>query len=336
MVPGILGLSARLKVVPLPIVSADDAGPRCVGSKAADKKCPLLHRRVFAGTELLHFNPRQVTEKHWPVVGALGLAFAWTDEGVRRYMFRDRPRHLRPKGHRWNSAPKFSTAPNVTNDLYSAVPKCHFGSMGAKGQGRAKGRKPKMIEDKKIRGEWAESVFVPRATEHGLPVSKPWGEMNSFDFVVGRPGRFASVQVKSTTMRLGTGYQCYVRGGHKAYASGSFDFLAAYVIPDDVWYIIPASVIRGLESISLYPHSPTAKYEQYREAWHLLQEAAGCEEDPLLPKTGRSGAPTPSPTASDDEGAAADLTPMGTATQRMQNAFDFVRRQMEKGGRTPR
>jgi hypothetical protein len=41
-----------------------------------------------------------------------------------------------------------------------------------------KKRKPRIIQDKKKRGEWAESVFMARAGEHGLPVSRPWGEMS--------------------------------------------------------------------------------------------------------------------------------------------------------------
>jgi hypothetical protein len=42
-----------------------------------------------------------------------------------------------------------------------------------------KKRKPKIIEDKKQRGEWAEMKFMARAAEHGLPGSKPWGDSNS-------------------------------------------------------------------------------------------------------------------------------------------------------------
>jgi hypothetical protein len=64
-------------------------------------------------------------------------------------------------------------------------------------------------------------------TELGIPISKPWGEMRSYDFIVGRPRRFVAVQVKSTIAELGTGYVCTVRGGHKPYPPGSFDFLAA-------------------------------------------------------------------------------------------------------------
>lgn len=62
-------------------------------------------------------------------------------------------------------------------------------------------RKPKIL-DKKTRGEWAEMVFMARATELGLAVSKPWGDVRSYDVVVGRPGHFVAVQVKSTIFEL--------------------------------------------------------------------------------------------------------------------------------------
>jgi len=65
-----------------------------------------------------------------------------------------------------------------------------------------KRRRTRSIKEKKDRGEWAESVFIARASEHGLPVSKPWGDSNSFDCVVGRPGKFVAVQVKCTVAKL--------------------------------------------------------------------------------------------------------------------------------------
>jgi hypothetical protein len=138
-----------------------------------------------------------------------------------------------------------------------------------------KKRKTKIIQDKKERGEWAESVFVARAGEQGLPVSKPWGDSRSFDCVVGHPGKFVAVQVKSTITKLesGKGYICSTCSSHKAYRAGAFDFLAAYVIPEDAWYIIPAKRIRGLKSISLCTEGAEAKYERYREAWDLLKAA---------------------------------------------------------------
>jgi hypothetical protein len=32
------------------------------------------------------------------------------------------------------------------------------------------------IRNSKLRGEWAELRFMTRAAEHGLMISKPWGD----------------------------------------------------------------------------------------------------------------------------------------------------------------
>jgi hypothetical protein len=138
-------------------------------------------------------------------------------------------------------------------------------------------KRKQIISDKKLRGEWAELCFMVRAAEHGLQISKPWGEMRSYDFVLGRPGYFVAVQVKSTIFELGNGYECSVRGGHTSYPPGSFDFLAAYAALEDAWYIIPEAAIDCKTSITLYPNKNPdyAKFEQYKEAWHLLKQEQG-------------------------------------------------------------
>ena len=161
---------------------------------------------------------------------------------------------------------------------------------------------------------------MARAVEHGLPVSRPWGDSNSFDFVVGKPGRFVSVQVKSTTVKNGGGYVCSVRQNNARYARGAFDFLAAYVIPEDVWYIVPAKKLAGRGNVTLCSNSGEANFEEYREAWHLLREAVGVEEESAAAHLEESPA--------EEEEVA-----MGAGVQRMQNSFDFFRRQLGKGGR---
>ena len=177
-------------------------------------------------------------------------------------------------------------------------------------------KKPKFIEDKKERGEWAESVFLARAVENGLPVSKPFGDSKSFDCVVGTPGKFVAVQVKCTLAKSenGRGYICSVCSSHKAYRPGAFDFLAAYVIPEDAWYIIPAKLIHGQrKSISLCTTEVgEGKYERYREAWDLLREATEGVEEPAHEP---------------------EQSPMGPGFARMQGALNAFRRMMEKGVR---
>jgi hypothetical protein len=174
-------------------------------------------------------------------------------------------------------------------------------------------RTPKIIQDKKERGQWAESVFTARAEENGLPVSRPFGDAKSFDCVVGRPGRFVAVQVKSTVAKLGSGkgYICTVCSCNRPYRAGAFDFLAAYVVLEDTWYILPAELIRGLKSISLCTaDGGEAKYEQYREAWDLLKDASKREEEEIGSKP-REVVASP-------------------VIARMQSAFEHLRNHLEK------
>ncbi len=128
------------------------------------------------------------------------------------------------------------------------------------------------IKHPKVRGEWVELKFMLRALELGLHLSKPWGEVMPYDFVVECRGRFVRVQVKSTMFEDRGGYSCTVRGSDGPYEGDPFDVLAAYVFQEDAWYIIPAVLVVGQGSIALYPEMEDAKYEPYREAWHLLKE----------------------------------------------------------------
>jgi hypothetical protein len=179
-----------------------------------------------------------------------------------------------------------------------------------------KKRKPKLIQDKKLRGEWAESVFMARASEHGLPVSKPWGGSRSFDCVVGRPGKFAAVQVKCTVAKLesGKGYICSVCSSHKAYRAGAFDFVAAYVVLEDAWYIIPAKEIRGKKSICLCTEGAEAKYEPYREAWELLREQTGIGDEAVVA----------------EESSIEVARFPASAEERVEAAMSFARRALER------
>jgi hypothetical protein len=189
--------------------------------------------------------------------------------------------------------------------------------------------KPRIIKDPKARGEWVESVFMARASEHGLAVSKPWGESRSYDFVIGCPGRFVGVQVKSTVAESGVGYSCAVKKNNKAYSRGEFDFLAAYVIPQDVWYIIPASKIEGKESVGLCSKSNHARYEEYREAWELLREASKISRE----GAGDGEAAEGESCAEDSAGAesAGGQRPPANAAGRMEAAMNYFKQRLERG-----
>lgn len=186
-----------------------------------------------------------------------------------------------------------------------------------------KRRRRKIIQDKKRRGEWAESVFIARAGEEGLAASKPWGDSRSYDCVVGRPGKFVAVQVKCTVFQNpeGEGYICSTCSSHKPYPPGSFDFVAAYVIPEDAWYIIPEKEIRGLKSISLCTVGGEAKYERYREAWSLLRKASQIGD----PESSAQQFPA-------EESAVA---PPSSAVGRMATAASYFKRYLERSNVVP-
>jgi hypothetical protein len=113
---------------------------------------------------------------------------------------------------------------------------------------------------------------MARAAEQGLQVNKPWGDSASYDFVIEHKRRFLRVQVKSTKYQEQRGgYRCGLMGNGRPYAKDAFDFLAAYVIPEDLWYIMPMEIVQGRRCVSLYPHYGKSKTGCYKEAWHLLR-----------------------------------------------------------------
>jgi hypothetical protein len=147
------------------------------------------------------------------------------------------------------------------------------------------------IKNCKRRGEWVELVFAVRAMELGLRLARPWGESSGYDFTVDQGARIVRVQVKSTTFKESAeGYSCTLKDSKGPYKKRSFDFVAAYVIPEDVWYILPEKKIRGMWSVGLYPKLETAKYREYQEAWYLLRgetppaikSLQACAEEPVL------------------------------------------------------
>src|ERR1700722_20385953 len=133
----------------------------------------------------------------------------------------------------------------------------------------------------KQRGEWVELQFMAQAARRGFAVSKPWGETRSYDVGIEHRENFLRVQVKSTTYRAGAGYRCQFMPNHLKkvdYSIKQIDIFAAYVIPEDAWYFIPAVILLGerrrLMAMLSPIESPKKKasycYECYREAWNLL------------------------------------------------------------------
>lgn len=127
------------------------------------------------------------------------------------------------------------------------------------------------IRHPKARGEWAELRFMTRCAELGLRVTKPWGDNAPYDFIVEHHGRCLRVQVKCTCKKRLRSYVCSVSNSRGPYSSGQIDFVAAYIIPVDTWYILPVAALHHSFDIWLNPDRPRSRYARYKEAWHLLK-----------------------------------------------------------------
>ena len=136
----------------------------------------------------------------------------------------------------------------------------------------------------KERGEWVELQFMAAAAQRCFAVSKPWGDMQAYDVGVEQEENYLRVQVKSTTMRSGAGYLCQFHPNHlkkRDYSLDQIDVFAAYVIPENTWYLIPAVLLLGERRRSiaaLCPLTPPKKmacycYERYRENWDVLKKS---------------------------------------------------------------
>jgi hypothetical protein len=105
------------------------------------------------------------------------------------------------------------------------------------------------------------------------------------------------VQVKSTSYgeadRSGYTVNAWHNGkGYKmkSYQAEEIDFLAAYIVPLDIWYIVPVNQLASLRSLRLYPSGCKGSgcFEAFREAWHLMAPGA----DLPHPRTLRRGRST--------------------------------------------
>jgi hypothetical protein len=154
----------------------------------------------------------------------------------------------------------------------------------------------------KVSGEITELAFTLKAARLRFGVSHPFGDSERYDVILdchrdhlfqtdpystfldprARP-RLIRVQVKATAHLLFGQYhvtiQRKVNGRAVPYKLSEVDFIAAYVIPEDSWFIIPLPHILGVTSLLLSPKNRRrpGPYDRYREAWHLLQEPDGIE-----------------------------------------------------------
>jgi hypothetical protein len=151
----------------------------------------------------------------------------------------------------------------------------------------------------KRRGETSELAFALVAARRGFAVSKPLGDCQRYDVILDPQGidplvpptnnfhysrpRLQRVQVKSSTQcvnglyRINSGRR--LNGRAVPYMLSEIDFIAAYIIPEDSWFILPLPHILGQLSLLFRPKNSTIPglYDSYREAWHYLTDPDGIE-----------------------------------------------------------
>ena len=146
----------------------------------------------------------------------------------------------------------------------------------------------------------------PGRRRQGFGISRPYGDSERYDIILDwshispvipnraedaarnllyssiRP-RLVRVQVKSSTQLQ---YGLYRVNAHRRingravpYTLAEIDFFAAYVIPEDSWFIFPLTHILGATAVTLSPKRRRKPHinDPYREAWHLLREPDGLE-----------------------------------------------------------
>jgi len=151
--------------------------------------------------------------------------------------------------------------------------------------------------DNRHRGQLAEIAFLRRATSLGLSITKPWDAGERYDFIARVENVCWRVQVKSVMGKSPSRghYRIRTSGGtggkgHTPYSAYEIDFLVAYLFPENLGYVFPASVVESRKMMCVVPGSKRSRFEQYREAWNLMKPIA----DPVAGIQGAigGGAPT--------------------------------------------
>jgi len=123
-------------------------------------------------------------------------------------------------------------------------------------------------------GEAVEAAFLAKVCKLRIPVCKPWGDSERYDFVVDWGKGFWRVQVKGSSYcersRERSRYQAGAGSNGKTFTKKDMDFVVVHIVPEELWYVVPIEIAEGLAALWFNPRSTWARFEKYREAWCLL------------------------------------------------------------------
>ncbi|HEY6767441.1 MAG TPA: group I intron-associated PD-(D/E)XK endonuclease, partial [Candidatus Sulfotelmatobacter sp.] len=144
-------------------------------------------------------------------------------------------------------------------------------------------------------GERSEAAFLARALHLEFAIAKPWGDSQRYDFILDNGTRLWRIQTKCTEGLRADAYETratYTVGKKRAvYTRADIDFIAAHVVPLDIWYIIPVEVCTPAPMLRMYPHRKAKKMrlEKYRNAWFLLKLMESPEDGPITIQASGAG-----------------------------------------------
>jgi hypothetical protein len=125
-------------------------------------------------------------------------------------------------------------------------------------------------------GELAEMMFMVKAASRGFGVCKPYGDSERYDFVLDAGERFVRVQVKSSSAKQYGAYlvniQRHANGWAIPYTRSEIDFVVAWVLPEDAWFVIPVKALKGRKSmrVCLRGNPRHGEFGKYFGAWGLM------------------------------------------------------------------
>ena len=124
-------------------------------------------------------------------------------------------------------------------------------------------------------GAIAEYIFITECIKREIPIYTPVVDILGIDFIIQSKTILRKIQVKCTSVSISS-YKKAMRykfnlthkGTNEKYTS-QFDFLVAYILPEDIFYIIPLDIINS-PVISVNPYNEKCKYYYYKNNFDLI------------------------------------------------------------------
>ncbi len=142
------------------------------------------------------------------------------------------------------------------------------------------------MDGARLKGDIGEAQFLVEALKLNFSILKPWSDKR-YDFVLEKDGKFIRIQIKSChtiqKMPKCTRYSCNLQGGYygdRLISCKEIDYLVAYIVPENIWYIIPSKYIEGMKCLHFYPNSknPSTSFtEQFRNNWSFKYGIYDCK-----------------------------------------------------------